>query len=404
MKDPEHFVRREAARRLGEFEDQWVVDVLITALRDPNDEVRRQAAFSLKRLRDPKSLFALYELWEAPGCFHQVLEEALDAAREVGLHNLHYLAEVIGGEDYDLAAKAASVLGEVQHPRAVELLLEAIHHPNFEVNVAAGVALARHNDSSARQRLLSKLDDSEEDVRADVAFALAFMDEMRAYDTLMALLKSDDSWLRMKAVHALGTLHAWPMPTSLLGSLYVKLARVLGRPERPRQLALLVTALQDEHDLVRRRAAWALGFIGQGRWPGPKIDASASVRPLIHACLNDPSPQVRAEAAHALGQLRSREATAPLLQTVQHDEDINVRINAAYGLGDLEDPTPVEPLIKLLKEDPDPRMRAAAAGALGELRDKRASQPLRDAMLDDDPDVRLSAYDAWIETPVNPPV
>ena len=163
-------------------------------------------------------------------------------------------------------------------------------------------------------------------------------------------------------------------------------------PELPR-------LLQDDVPEVRLRAAKALGAVG----------GHAAVSPLVHA-LADASrwstirvadilatmgPTVTAELAHAfpglplpaklaaldvVGRMRSLESVPWLLQRLR-DPERDVRARAAHALGEIGDPVAGAGVAALLK-DPDWPVRAMAAKSIGRLRYAAASAPLCDALRD----------------------
>jgi HEAT repeat protein len=65
------------------------------------------------------------------------------------------------------------------------------------------------------------------------------------------------------------------------------------------------------------------------------------------------------------------------------DEDPNVRWEAARALGVMRDPRAVEPLIAALG-DHDPDVRRKAALSLAKIRDLRAVEPLRACSVEDE--------------------
>jgi len=71
-------------------------------------------------------------------------------------------------------------------------------------------------------------------------------------------------------------------------------------------------------------AAWALGEIGSRR-------AVAALR----SALNDPDPQVRREAALALGKLKATEVRLELAERLKTDRSDQVRVAAQMALQQL---------------------------------------------------------------------
>jgi len=94
----------------------------------------------------------------------------------------------------------------------------------------------------------------------------------------------------------------------------------------PARTADLEELIRDTDPAIRRRAALAIGRIGDARG-GPSLVAS----------LGDPDAEVRASAAFALGLLGDKSA-APTLSGSLKDESLQVRIRAIEALGLLGDP------------------------------------------------------------------
>jgi len=176
----------------------------------------------------------------------------------------------------------------------------------------------------------------------------------------------------------------------------------------------LVAALKDHDPDVRREAAKALGLIKDARAAGPLMEA-----------LRDRDTNVRVYAAYALGEIRVPRAAEPLLQALQ-DAEWCVRNQAAWALREIRGPAITEPLVAALKgekpdeahilwllrhadaadtirhlpallKDPAPATRIRAVRALGEVGGKEAVDPLITALADRDANVRLSAVNALAE-------
>ncbi len=113
---------------------------------------------------------------------------------------------------------------------------------------------------------------------------------------------------------------------------------------------LMLAALRDAEEAVRAEAAYTLARVP---WPA---DQAARVRTALIGKLVDTAPPVRRAAARSLGLL----GPAPV------------------GAGPVADPAPLA-LARLLT-DPDPQVRQDAAEALGNLRDARAAPPLLRAL------------------------
>lgn len=120
--------------------------------------------------------------------------------------------------------------------------------------------------------------------------------------------------------------------------------------------------------------------------------------PVLLELLKDPSANVRAVAANALGRisLRSHDERAldPLAHLLQSDPDPIVRANAALALGLTGNPRALAPLVAAL-DSHDVRIRRMAVVALTELRNPEAIGPLVHTFKQqDDMDTRMNVIRA----------
>ncbi len=90
---------------------------------------------------------------------------------------------------------------------------------------------------------------------------------------------------------------------------------------------------------------------------------SGSTESIIEA-LHHEDPNVRWEAARALGVIRDPRAVEPLIAALG-DRDPDVRRKAALSLGKIRDPKAVEPLLACSVKDENQVVRWAAAWGLG---------------------------------------
>jgi HEAT repeat protein len=84
----------------------------------------------------------------------------------------------------------------------------------------------------------------------------------------------------------------------------------------------LISALNDEDNLVRSNAALALGMIGD----------SNAIDPLIEVLEDDGDSKVRSSSAEAIGQIGDPRAADALIKSVKDDESDSVRSSAAEAL------------------------------------------------------------------------
>ncbi len=158
-------------------------------------------------------------------------------------------------------------------------------------------------------------------------------------------------------------------------------------------VSALLHALNDEDNNVRRYAVEALGRLGQSS--GEVVSA------LLHAC-KDEDKNVRASAVQALGRLgqSSGEVVSALLHACK-DEDNNVRRYAVQALGQTGQSSGevVSALLHACKDE-DKNVRASAVEALGQTGQSSGEvvSALLHALNDEDNNVRWSAVEALGQT------
>lgn len=296
-RDPEAEVRREAAEGLAAREDEGSVTALVAALADIDAEVRETAAASLAEVQEPATA--------------QWLLPALEA--------LSLPADSSTADSTPAASPSSPASSPASSP---------------------GGETARHFRSAALLRALRGL---------RVADAL---------EPARRLLSDAEPEVRREAVGVIGWLQA--------ASALADLTRLAG---------------SDGDASVRRAATGALGLSSD---PQP-------VLPALRAALADSDWTVREEAAATLGKLRSAEAVTPLSRALV-DDFWQVRLAAVRALGRLGTAAgPAVDVILLQLEQPAPNLRKETVIALGQIGDPRARPALEQAANDPDPDVRKLA-------------
>lgn len=156
-------------------------------------------------------------------------------------------------------------------------------------------------------------------------------------------------------------------------------------------------SLWAEAPILRRAALDVLGHLAEHRG----VDLPPSVAERARALVEDPSPEVRAEAAASLALIPARgpqdlDARARVLSGRLDDPSAEVRQEAAAALGDLRQmggQVSDEARARLADTltDRDPRVRFEAAFALASLGDRRARPTLEVSLTE--PQRRLDAIE-----------
>jgi len=127
--------------------------------------------------------------------------------------------------------------------------------------------------------------------------------------------------------------------------------------------SLVAAALDDNRQLARIHGIWGLAQIGR---------RNADVMSRIEPLLEDADPEIRAQTARMLGDVRhapSDRALIPLLR----DEEPRVQFFAAEALGRIGSDLALEPIVEMLEEndDEDVYLRQAGAIALSRINNSR---------------------------------
>lgn len=330
--------RQASAWALGELNELRAAGLLIALLKDEDLLVQRAAATALGKLKDPRAVEPL----------------------------AHVLAE--NWFDSQVHEAAAYALGEIGDPRAAAALIPLLEHDNNMVRSAAVWALTNIGGQDTAGQLIKALGKKTPDVRLLAAKALHDIGETKWMNIIhgnngdfMRLGACSDSRALEPLVSALGENRSLEILEAAV--------KALGELKDPRAAEPLVRMLGGEYWAVGKAAAMALKAIDHPR-----------LAELLISKLDDESPRVRQYAALALGEREDPRAVEPLIRKLG-DPDKSVREESATALGKIKDPRAVEPLIERLG-DPDKSVIARVIYALGAMQDPRAEEPLI-RMLDD---------------------
>jgi HEAT repeat protein len=178
-------------------------------------------------------------------------------------------------------------------------------------------------------------------------------------------------------------------------------AQLLGLCHIQGALTGLAAALGDPTPEVRASAAHALGLIGSPTVARRVLEAVGTSNPIpagaaadalegmgtgiseaLRDALHDPSPTVRTVAAQVSGEGAFTRSTPRLRELLSHDPDLTVRETVAEALAHLGRAEDVEVLARHTAGDQPTPLRRACVTALGELGEPSAA-PHLSALLDD---------------------
>lgn len=230
--------REEAFQSLAIADHPAAHEAMIEALEHPLKEMRIRLALALAESEEPKVVPILINaLYEND---NDIRKKVVTALVKVGLPSVAYLHNVLGDSNIKARCAAAEALGEIGDESAVSDLLKLLHNTDQDSRVAAVTALGKIKDSAATQSLLEILRDIKNGVylRNITVHALGDIKDINAITDLnKCLLNDNDELIRSSAA--------------------IALSKIGGN----KSLGVLLEALQDSDDIVRLSTVMALGKI-----------------------------------------------------------------------------------------------------------------------------------------------
>ncbi|MEN9202812.1 MAG: HEAT repeat domain-containing protein [Thermostichus sp. DG_1_6_bins_120] len=226
--------------------------------------------------------------------------------------DVELMLQQLQDRDPYLRIQAVRAFCDIEEPRAVQHLLALVRDPCPLVRVGAAYALGRNPDPSGVEVLIEGLRwDWNGYVRKGLVWALGNAKDPRAYPVLMEALAGDITAVRLWAAGALGQL-AQALPSSALPEVVAALCRGLASdPVAP----------------VRGNCAWALGILGQQlkqqlkQMPMDPIQDQAPyltlIRQLLASASGDPDWGVRDDARLSLQKLADPETESFLQEQLE---------------------------------------------------------------------------------------
>ena len=400
-----HPARAWAANILGELKAHRAFPVLVTALKDLDDEVRAKAAGALGKLGDRRAVtYLLDHLLSDPAPFVRArIAGALGqfADNEV----IDRLVRALGDPAWWVRMRSVEALEQIGVSAETPLSV-ALDDPDPEIRIRAAVALERLGVPSrlvaeidqqtdtpetharltkfglagARELLAEHLHHQSPRVRVAIVAAIRQTDRRDLASELIGRARQDeDAAVRaasLETLHALGAREAVPAALDALGDpderVRAAATGLLGDLGGAELSAVIQPRSTDREPLVRAAAARALGL----------IKATSAERDFTRL-LRDPDAVVRAAAAAGAAEAGWKGAV-PILVELLGDAHDPVRIAAARALGNLAGPLTSASLIRAYR-DAGPDLAEAIAGAVAKI-DREALGEVMDSLLErDDP-------------------
>lgn len=209
LKDKEAEVRSAACIALGKFCDPATFDDITNVLLDDvMIEVRQSAACALGDTKHPAAIPFLMEALRDSFWWYereQAAKDLLTAIEKMGAGIVEPLIEALGDKEGTVRKFAAMVLGNLGDVRAMEELGMTLYDLHHEVSKAAAEALTKFGARSV-DILLEALNHPEAGIRECAISALGKIQDARIAPVLIEMLRDPDRIVQKQAMQSLGEL------------------------------------------------------------------------------------------------------------------------------------------------------------------------------------------------------
>jgi HEAT repeat protein len=209
LPDGEPEARAGALIGLGHFKDPATFDRMADLLlEDPHIEVRQAAARALGASKHPRALPYLMVALNDPFWWYEREEEAevlLEAIVGMGGIAVEPLLEALTDNEMTVRRFAATLLGRIADPRAVQPLGMALYDTHFEVGKAAARSLAGFGAPGLKP-LAEALHHPEPWLRQHAIYGLTLSGDQRIVPAILEMLKDPEREVQKQAIQSLGEL------------------------------------------------------------------------------------------------------------------------------------------------------------------------------------------------------
>lgn len=209
LKDAESEVRIAACIAVGKFRDPSTFDELANVLLDDSlIEVRQAAVKALGETQHPEAIPFLMEALRDPFWWYErehSVQDLLSAIEKMGEPVVEPLMEALLDREGTVRKFAASLLGRLKDPRAIEDLGGVLYDLHHEVSRTAAEALAQFG-VPAIDILTAALNHPEAGVRECAVYGLGLIHDGQVTPLLIEMLRDPDKVVRTQAIQSLGGL------------------------------------------------------------------------------------------------------------------------------------------------------------------------------------------------------
>jgi len=261
------------------------------------------------------------------------------------------------------AGSSPVALDPIVHSRCLDILRGGLRSDEFwhSIHAAEGLTAAGLG-AELRPVLIEKLKTETDDQRrCGLARELVRAGDRRYVDMLLSILGGDDTRGHVHAAESLFKIRELGDGTALRRAfvrdgnpgLKVMAGAALARGGNPLALITLRELLRSDDSLTAKLAAWALSRVGN----------ASDVPAIKQRMVREPDPAAQAFYEYALAMHGDADGRAALLQSFKHSDNA-ARTMAAEFAPEVSDATELVPDLTAMLDDPWPDARIRAAHAL----------------------------------------
>ena len=198
--------RAAAAFALGEINTEESANILVKLLRDPDEDVRNNAAKAVRKLTSPEAVSRLVEFINDDN-----LEVRLYSIEQIGKARLEAYNDILllildTDQNPHVIASTILALGRMKLVENIPTIGYYLNHDDARVRANAIEALVFINDPKVMSLLSLSLNDSDSRVRANVIIALWKFGELKVASQVQNMLESSNSDFQSSGAYALGDM------------------------------------------------------------------------------------------------------------------------------------------------------------------------------------------------------
>ncbi len=356
LESSENDVPQKAASALGTIRDKRAVEPLIKTLRSNNKYICECAAEALGEIGDRRAIKPLIEKLENGE--KDIQQTAARSLEKIGKSVVGLLTKLLDNEKEDVRWIAANVLDKLGwHPTSnedknryhiakkefkkcvqinksvMDSVIKNLNNESNHVRENAAEILGKLGDKRAVVPLFKVLKDKVNTVRISAVESLGKIGDNRAVEPLVKLFQDNNSQISAKAAESLGKIGGKKAADHLVTAFMLKDAdkqhflwgsatKALIKIGKP-AVGILINALGHNNEVIREKAAYILGEIGDKR----------AIKPLIDM-LEDENKNVQRSTVKSLGKIGDKNTVKLLINTFEVESG-HVKKSAGEALEEL---------------------------------------------------------------------